>query len=73
MIMGEDFSTRVFPVAFGMLQAALNLYVLYDPTMYLLKDKSERPSFSLRYVNLFIIAVITVGAFVLYAPQMTLI
>jgi len=72
IIMKEDYTQRVFPVAFGMLQAALNLYVLYDPTMYLLKDKGDRPSFSLRYVNLAIILVITVGAFALYSRQMTL-
>jgi len=62
LVQKTQVSAKLFPVLFGMVQAALNLWVLYDPTKYILQNKSDRPSFSLRYVNLGIIAVITIVA-----------
>jgi len=53
--------TNVFAVLFGMAMSAINLWVLWSPTWYLLKDKGDRPGFSLRYVNVGVILIITIA------------
>lgn len=45
-----------------MVQAVLNLWVLYEPTMYVLQNKNDQPKFSLRYVNLGVLFVLVIFA-----------
>jgi len=53
---------KIFPVLFGISQAMINLFVLNDPIRYVMQGQGDRPRFSLRYVNVGVLLVITIIA-----------
>jgi hypothetical protein len=64
----SDLIDVALPVGFGMVQAAINLWVTYDPLMYILKGNT--PRLSLRYLEVSVLVTMAVITFaVLSSPS----
>lgn len=58
----------LFPVAFGVGQSLINIWVLWAPLVYILQGGKGCPRPTLRYINLFVLVVILIAVTIYLMP-----
>jgi len=64
-IEGVGLEEIAFPIAFGMSNALIIMWVISSPLWYLVREKRERPKPSLRYVNLALLVLVLVAVLII--------